>query len=262
VIKRELPNGELILIPQTEHSRLAGKFAAHWGNSVFSPLSPYDSVVRATIYHDFSWLSYEASPLVNEQTGHTYGFGETPPDPRRLVDQQWCIDWLNSLDPYSAVLVSKHRTGLIQGRYGTINHPTSYNPGTLTPAAKEFVARNEAWQKEALAAMPNEVSETLATNYRFLQVWDLLALYFSCQEPYGEYIDPVPTSYADTAGTKMTLTPESPTRVAIDPYPFDLRPLTVQLGCQRMDRSTFEGLADFRREYFQATREFLTFELV
>jgi hypothetical protein len=32
---------------QTDHSRLAGFMASHWGNSTFAPLQPYESVARA-----------------------------------------------------------------------------------------------------------------------------------------------------------------------------------------------------------------------
>ncbi len=65
-----------------------------------------------------------------------------------------------------------------------------------------------------------------------MQVWDLLGLYFCCQEPYDDHIEPVPQSYAgaDDEGVRLTLKPVAPRRVAFEPYPFDVRPCRVQLA--------------------------------
>ena len=56
MIVRTLAEGQTALIGQTDHSRLVGQFAAHWGNDRFAAPEPYDSVVRAATYHDFGWL--------------------------------------------------------------------------------------------------------------------------------------------------------------------------------------------------------------
>src|SRR5205823_14438867 len=108
------------------------------------------------------------------ETGKPYGFTELPAGARRLIDQQWAIDWLNRIDPYSAVLVSTHRTGLVQGRYQTIVHPEARYMNQVPAAASEFVTHNESWQKEQLATLPDEHPDGMWTNYRLLQVWDLL----------------------------------------------------------------------------------------
>ena len=42
----------IILALQIDHSRVAGYFAAHWGNKDFDRPSPYDSVVLAAGEHD------------------------------------------------------------------------------------------------------------------------------------------------------------------------------------------------------------------
>ncbi len=58
-------------------------------------------------------------------------------------------------------------------------------------------------------AAPRRDEAEVWTNYHLMQVWDLLGLYFCCQDPYDDYIEPVPQKYsADRkAGlVKMTLT--------------------------------------------------------
>jgi hypothetical protein len=52
MIVRKEANGQLLLIGQTDHSRLVGQLAAHWGNDRFAPPRPYDSVARAAAFHD------------------------------------------------------------------------------------------------------------------------------------------------------------------------------------------------------------------
>ena len=60
----------------------------------------------------------------------------------------------------------------------------------------------------------------------------------------------------------MTLHPQSPLKVAFDPYPFDLRPLRVQLYFKRLPKANFESDEAFREAYFKAESDMMTFELV
>jgi hypothetical protein len=51
-------------------------------------------------------------------------------------------------------------------------------------------------------------------------------------------------------------------KVAFEPYPFDIRPLRVQIHCKRMSESSFHDVDSFRRKYFQAEYGILQYELV
>lgn len=261
MIVRTQPDGQLLLIAQTDHSKLAGQFAAHWGNERFAALRPYDSVVRAATFHDYGYLRYETAPAFDERSGETPSFRDIPANEQRLEEYQWCFDWLLAGDPYAAYLVSMHRTGLWRGRYDAIRHP-GHMIRPLRPEVEAFIARNEARRAETLRASSWDADE-IRINYRLLQTWDLLSLYFGCDEPYEEYIEPVPTSYRDRdgEGVRMTLAPRSRTRVGIDPFPFDVDPCRFQLVARRMPKSTFEDAEDFRRAYAQAPLEILEYEV-
>jgi hypothetical protein len=262
MIVRNLTDGEQLLIGQTDHSRLAGSFASHWGNARFAALEPFESVVRAATFHDFGYLRYETEPAFNAETGQTPNFRDVITDEKRLSEYQWCFDWFLAPDPYAANLVSMHRTGLWRGRYDAIVHPP-HAIRKQKPAVDAFVEKNEA-QRAAAIAEHGWDAQRLRVNYRLLQVWDLLSLYFSCQQPFEEYIEPVPTSYADKdgEGVRITLTPLDATTIAIDPYPFDENPLRLQLSARRLKTGTFENHDAFIKAYFQAPTELLTFELV
>lgn len=262
MIINDQSNGALTLIAQTEHSHFVGELAAHWGNADFARPEPYDSVVRAAVFHDYGWLRYETGPLINPSTGRPYQFLELPFSQEQTDSYQWCIDWLTSIDPYSGLIVSMHRTGLWQNRYGTMTYPAGkYDLKGLRPEIQELIDRNQARQEQARQELADE---KIWTNYRLLQVWDLLGLYFCCQKPCDDYIEPVPLSYAGdgSPGVRMTMQPVGEGCVRFDPYPFDERPLRVEIVCRRLPATTFPDLQAFREAYFQADKDLLQFELV
>jgi hypothetical protein len=261
MIVREEPNGEQILVGQTDHSRLAGQFAAHWGNQLFSPPEPFEPVARAAAFHDFGYLRYETAPLYDPQTRRTPNFRDVVTDARRLEEYQWNGDWLLGLDPYASTLTNMHRTGLWRRRYGAIVHP----PQGIRPQKPEvdvFIEKNEAARTAAIAAAGWDERQ-LRVNYRLLQVWDLLSLYFSCAQPVEDSIEPVPASYrdADGEGIRLTLKPLDAATIAIDPYPFDVDNLRVQLCGRRTKAVQFENRDAFIKAYFQAPLELMEWTL-
>jgi hypothetical protein len=262
MIVRKESNGEMLLVGQTDHSRLAGQFAAHWGNARFARPEPFDSIARAAAFHDFGYLRYETSPSFNVETGETPNFRDVTTDATRLEEYQWCFDWLLGPDPYAATIVSMHRTGLWRGRYAAMTYP-EHKIRPQPADVDAFVVRNEAKRAELIAAAGWDAAQ-MRINYRLMQTWDLMSLYFSCQEPYEDFIEPVPTSYADAEGegVRLTLTPLGGNRIAIDPFPFDVNPCTVQLAARRLPQSSFADEAAFRLAYFQAPLEILSYELV
>ncbi len=262
MIVRDAPNGERLLVGQTDHSRLAGQFAAHWGNARFAAPEPFESVVRAATFHDFGYLRYETAPHYDPETGTTPNFRNIPTDAKRLEEYQWNADWLLGPDPYASTLVNMHRTGLWRGRYDAIVHP----PHRIRQQKSEvdaFVERNEAQRATAISAQGWDAQQ-LRVNYRLLQVWDLLSLYFSCAEPIGDYIEPVPASYrdADREGVRISLKPLGNAVVAVDPYPFDVAELRVQLAGRRLTTSKFDDRDAFVKAYARAPLELLEWTLV
>ena len=162
------------------------------------------------------------------------------------------------IDRYAGLIVSMHRTGLWKNRYDLMNHPIGYNLHDLSDEVREFIDRNERWQEEERKSFD---PDQLRTNYRLMQIWDLLGLYFCNQDPYEDYIDPVPTDYSGHGGSQIRIRP-SGTQVVFEPYPFDTRPCHVQLAFKRLPHSTFENVEEFQRAYFKAESDLFRFELV
>jgi hypothetical protein len=261
MILRETKNGEMLVMGQTDHSRLVGQLAAHWGNAQFAVPRPYDTVARAAAFHDYGWLRYETAPLFDAASGGTPEFRKVPASPRQIEGYKWCGDWLLADDPYASLIVTMHRAGLWSGRYDAVQHPGHPRFPNLGQEIKDFVAQSEARQQQAQKEIdPQE----LWTNYRLLQVWDLLGLYFCCQDPYEDYIEPVPVRYGGGRmdGVRLALKPADSRTVAFDPFPFATRPCHVQLAYRRLPAGKFADEASFRRAYYGAELDVMNFELV
>ena len=259
MIIRDEPTG-MLLIPQTEHSHFVGQLAAHWGNERFAPPEPFESVARAATYHDYGYLDWEPDVPFDAATGRPYEFRKLPAGERRLEAYQGCIDWMTRIDPYSGLLVSLHRTGLWRNRYGTIEHPAMSAGRQHGPDVEAFIARAEAKQKEQRKAFDGAA---LDVNFHLLQVWDLLGLFFGCQEPGDDRIHPVPTGYGrSSSAVTMTMTSLGAGKVCFDPFPFERRGLKVQMRGKRLTESRYDDEASFRKAYYRAPPVVLEYELV
>jgi Protein of unknown function (DUF3891) len=259
MIVRTPGDGSLILIAQTNHAELSGMFAARWGNDIFARPQPYQSAVRAAIYHDAGWYRYEARPAYDIANKSTPGFGQVPPDATQLTAYQWAIDWLTGIDPYAGLLISRHRTGLWKGRYGTVRNPPPRQRASLADPVSGFVERNEAAQEQALAEFDQSI---FTTNYHHLQVWDLLSLHLcATAEPPSQTFEPVPTGYEAGEGVHLKLTPRDTDRIEIDPYPFNVRPFTVHYAYKHLPTRDFPSRDAFLEAYYAAVPKIRQFEL-
>lgn len=260
MIVRYESDGSIVMITQNDHAQVSGLFAAHWGNDKFERPHPYDALVRAAMFHDRGWIRYETGPQLDLQTGKTPNYRQVPNDRTQLEAFEWAGDWLSGIDPYAGLLITKHRTGLWQGRYGVITDPPAIQRGTLPPDIVSFIGRSEAKQK--VAAEKYEANE-LATNYNLIQVWDLMSLYICSTETHKpERIAPVPVAYTGNASATMTLTPVDNTTIALDPYPFDQPSLTTSIIFRRLGQTSFKDTAELQAAYFRAAPQVMSFAMV
>jgi hypothetical protein len=172
---------------------------------------------------------------------------------------EWAIDWMTRIDPYSGLLVSKHRTGLQRGRYGKMTSPKAFNTQNLPEDNEDFLERNE----EAQAAQLRNYDEAeFWTNYQLLQTFDFISLFLCNKDLVDDYIEPVPTSYdGKTPPARVALKTIEATTIAVDPFPFDVNPLRIQLARREIDRSVFPDPGAFREAYFKAIPVAIDFTL-
>jgi len=260
MIVRYESDGSIVMITQNDHAQLSGLFAAHWGNNTFEKPQPYASLVRAAMFHDRGWIRYETSPRLNPETGKTPNYREVPNDRMQLEAFEWAGDWLSAIDPYAGLMITKHRSGLWQGRYGVITHPPAIQRGTLPPDIQMFIAKSEAKQKVAAEKLD---AKEIAINYNLLQVWDMMSLYICSTEVLKpDRIEPVPVAYSGAAGVGMTLTPLQSDTIALNPYPFDQPSLTTNVIFRRLPQTKFKDSAELQTVYFKTAPQIAPFQLV
>jgi hypothetical protein len=260
MIVRNQSDGSVVMITQNDHAKLAGLFAAHWGNAQFARPEPFTSAVRAAQYHDTGWFRYETDPRFDPATGTTPTYQQVPNDAAQLAAYQWAVDMLADVDAYTGILVSKHRTGLWQSRYNVMTSPPPGPPRTHNPAVQEFISRNEAWQRSATASFD---AQQLATNYNLLQVWDLMSLYICSNEQLKDCtIAPVPTAYSGGEAVAIKLVPSSNTRISAAPYPFDTPSLEASVVFRQLRRDDLRDRDSFQAAYFAARPQVANFTFV
>ncbi|MDO9441631.1 MAG: DUF3891 family protein [Beijerinckiaceae bacterium] len=262
MIVRHQPDGSLILVNQSDHAKLSGIFAAHWGNADFAAPEPRESFVRAAAFHDCGWFSYETRPDFDAAKDAPPNFQQVPLDAKQLAAFQGGLDWIWDIDSYSGLLVSRHRTGLWRNRYGSVTYPpASASARVLTQEVEDFIARNELKQETALAGLDRS---RFLVNYQLLQILDLLSLYLCTSDPVETRLGHAPSNHAGDGhdGVILTLTPLGEGRIRIFPNPFDQAELDVGFVCRRMPARHYASQDDFRLAYFGAAPKVMNFTLV
>jgi hypothetical protein len=260
-------DGQLVLIRQTDHAVLAGDLARHWGNATFAVPFPRDPLVFAADHHDDGWLVWEAAPRIDPATHRPYQFTGLP-IAEHVGFYRVGIARVLERDPYAGLLTVMHLAGLYQMRYGTDRH---MQPRPL-PADEErlkqnFVAelqkqqqalRHDSPQKGVPPAWLEE--KRLWCNYKLLQVFDRLSLYFCVAPPRPFTLEPVPVDY-EGGETQLRLRPVSERAVAITPYPFDRDPLPVKVRASIIPDRDYQSDEQFREVFASAPLTDLQFEL-
>ena len=270
MVVRELKDGRAIVATQEDHAELSAQFAAHWGNERFSQLRPYRTMVFATTYHDSGYREFEGNPPINVAKGRPYAHREDVPrfEATELAAYSKNVEWVGSHDPYAALLVSMHRTGLWHNRYNVFTEPAGRirERSPEVQAAKKDLEAKQEKTKQALAAKNAGFENELAYNYRALQIYDLLSLYFCCdgyanEDTFKEYkIAPVRVAYDSNETVELRILPNG-NGVRFDPYPFDISPLEVSVRARVIKPAGNQSEDAGLEAYQKAPRRIINFRL-
>ena len=104
--------------------------------------------------------------------------------------------------------------------------------------------------------------DEFAINYHILQIWDLLSLYLCSNAELKDLVlEFAPTGYQKRDQVRMSLSPRGGDRIAIEPYPFAVRPLTVCYAYKHL-ASDFPSEAAFVDAYYAAVVKTRSFEFI
>lgn len=256
---------------QIDHADLAGQFTAHWGNTLFANPMPLPEVQIASTFHDNGWRDWDQNPKIDPATGHPIDFMHMAVREHTKLYRKGIADVM-AKDLYAGLLVNIHGCGLYNGRYGTSDVPgLEYYSAQDLSIVTAFISEHEAKQnvlKEQLRAASQLAEETfeqqLWINYRLLQTWDRLSLYF-CLHDLAKApaltLASVPTDYAGQM-TNIQVTPQDGHTVTISPYPFVHSPLTFSLIIRDVPDCKYASDRALQEALYAATPQVLSFQAV
>jgi Protein of unknown function (DUF3891) len=217
-----------LAITMDEHTALAGAFARAFGNANFEPVEPREIMLYVISHHDKGWAEFDAAPKLDPKTGLPYNLVDTPAQDitRTSVASP---EFHEKHHPYAALISSMHSWGLYNGRYGTSDKVLI---NTIPPAERHLADRmlegelkRQARLKAELAKDPRTApwieGEHLFQNYRQLQFFDTLALYFNREHEGARSEASFPRVPMNAKkDTTITVRRVAPGVYAVSPYPF------------------------------------------
>ena len=230
------PEGEPhFVITMSEHTALAGQFARAFGNDRFEAVEPRDEMIYLVDHHDHGWVDLDGEAPLDPKSRLPYNLVETPLNLIAPTSKQ-SPDFNTKHHPYCGLLSSMHSWGLYNGRYGLSDKVVILDMGdeaqaTLKPFLDGELARQEQLKEElaqdsGAAAWIEE--KHLFQNYKQLQFFDTLALYFNrvhADAREQAAFPHIPVN-ADEDVT-ITLRPAGNGVYELSPYPFSTDRLEV-----------------------------------
>ncbi len=251
------------LIRHPDHARLAGEFAAAWGNELFRRPEPRSRVLYGIATHDDGWAARDAHPSITRQGKPSafsselvgkYSAFEEIDLAEYLAVRDRAVRIIAEKDPYAGLLISMHTYSLL----------TAHADRTMIAAEglvllDAFLADQRLYQRELLAAIsadptltPLEKSEqTILEHFRLLQACDNLSL-LSCVA-YGQeahLLHPLPLKDGSTLEVKVL--PVAQRHFRLSPWPFAEGELTFQFPAKHVAGHVFGSSAELEEAYSAA----------
>lgn len=216
------------VITQIDHARASGTLAAAFGNEAFAALTPYEPMVYMVAHHDEGWAALDAAGLVDPETGLPYNLTKTPI--LKLIETgSGSPDHNERYHPYSGLISSMHTWGLYHGRYGLSDKIFIDSfPAEHRPAVDRMLTHEKARQERLTAQLQADPAtaawveqDFVFHNYKLLQFFDTLALYFHTTHPAQRGVSTfknVPCAVGDDV--TLTITPLGDNVYQLSPFPF------------------------------------------
>ena len=260
------------LIRHPDHARLAGAFAAAWGNEQFRKPEPRERVLLGIATHDDGWAERDAHPTITRQ-GKPSAFSSELVGKYAAFEEIDIAEYLSvrdravriiaDKDPYAGLLISMHTYSLLT------EHA---DRSTIAPDGigllDAFLDRQCSLQEALFSAIaadatltPQETCEqTIVEHFRLLQACDNLSL-LSCVEyaRLGNLLHPLPLN--DGTSTEVLVTPIGRRHFRLTPWPFVDEHLTFSFPARHVEGKTFDRSKDLEKAFLLADEESLSVTL-
>lgn len=253
-------SGGWLLVTHQEHARLAGRFAAHWGNDAFAAPEPREAVVAAVSRHDDGWVARDAAPSITPE-GLPSAFSKELVGTYAAFEEVGLADYLRVRgeateavardNPYAGVLVSMHTVNLLTKQM---------DPATLGPEGRalhgafvegQLRRQDELKRKLDLDAAwrPFLQDAALERAFRFLQCCDSLSLLCCVRYPEAARLR---HAHPDRLGRPMEFQFQPLNgghAFRVHPSPFGPPEIRIRVPARFVSGERFASDGDFRRAY-------------
>jgi hypothetical protein len=234
-----------LLITQPAHAWLAGELCRIWGNETFARPAPFEAVVLATHLHDNGWLTWDANPRLSVD-GRPVSFLETNLE-ETIPIWRTAVQHVSLLDPYSALLVSKHASTIYRRR-----KEREIDPPEERSILEEMLDEQETVQnalRAQLAHHPKYASaskkEQSSRAYRWLRLCDLLSLALCADYmPESGSFEAAPGRGPDELININYHIPH-PFALRLDPFPLNQPVVQMTIQTRRLGELTYPDQADY-----------------
>jgi hypothetical protein len=238
------------LITHPDHARLAGEFAAAWGNDLFRRPEPRARVLKGIARHDDGWTTRDAQPSVTRQgkpsafstelVGKYSAFEEIDLE-EYLAVRDRAVRLVAEEDPYAGLLISMHTYNLLTAH---ADRTTIAAEGLVL--LDDFLARQREYQRSLLVDIAADASlsakeatyETIEQHFRLLQACDNLSLLTCVAYPSpANLLHPLPLN--DGGAAEVQVTPVAPRHFRLTPWPFAERDLAFSFPARHVGTRLF-----------------------
>ncbi len=271
MLRFQTANGWM-LIEHREHARLAGRFAQHYGNALFSPPEPLADILVAVFRHDDAWAERDVNPFLTREKRPS-AFSKELVGKYSAFEEIDLIDYLAvrgrateavaKENPYAAIIISMHTVNLL-----TEQADLSGLPVPEREAHSKFISGQITRQKELadeyvrLGGKSENVSTaTLRRAFEFLQAFDNLSLLACVGYPTESFLR---HEHPEKSGARVKLrcVPLEAGSFQITPYPLTEDKLLFNYPARHVSASSCSDLETFREAYRTAEIQQLEVTLV
>lgn len=235
IVQTAAPGQPNLVIFQTDHAATSGQIAAVFGNEQFAAPEPLEPMRFVATHHDAGWQPVDERLEMDVNTGLPHHLTQTPL-PYLVQTSQGSPDFNEAHYPFSGLLSSMHTYGLFNGRYGLSDFVFIDNVAADQKTAVQIMLDGELARqerlKQQLAALPQMASyvqpDYLFHNYKLLQFFDTLALYFqmthTAARGEAQFLN-VPRAVGEDV--TLTIRQLADGTYSVTPYPFREAELTL-----------------------------------
>jgi len=243
------------LITHPDHARLAGDFAAAWGNANFREPEPRDRVLRGISRHDDGWAERDAHPVITregrpsafsvELVGKYSAFEEIDLN-EYLAVRDRAVRMIAESDAYAALLISMHTYNLL-AEHADRSTITAENLMLLD----RFLELQRKVQKELRAEIAadgtltaaEKTDQTILEHFRLLQACDNLSLLSCVANPDpANLLHPLPLVKGGTS--EVEVLPIGLRSFRLSPWPFAEPELQFHFPARHVEGKKFASASE------------------